>query len=180
MISSINDKMIINDIRDLAESLNTHSFEPLSSGLGLGELKPVSLGRGEPMIISETLQINPRAHVSRIEPIKQKSLPSRWGIWLMAHVIDIFVVASTLAIAISVATFLQHSTSGSSFNRGDLLKLTHQIGAVKAVIVVYVVFGLYWILFKLLSGDTVGHLWRRKILRRGMERRYLQNLQNKW
>ena len=166
---SNSDNMIIHDIHALAENLNVHDFEPLSCGIGLGELQPMIGTRKEPSIFREGLRLAPAAATpmpARVSPrAKGSSWPVRGLLFLVAHVIDIFVVASTLATGICLAVYLQHAHAERAARREALLRLTHHIGTVKAVLVVYAVFGLYWVLFQLLSEGTLGHIWRRKVTR---------------
>ena len=172
MGSSLDDNLIVNEIRALAVNLDVHAFEPLSGGIGLGELKPAPHLQREPAIIRDALRMSPAASRKTSAPasLARISWPLRGTLFLISHLMDIFVVAATLATGICLALFIQHTTSGPSARREEFLKLTHHIGYVKAVLVVYAVFGLYWLLFKLLSEGTIGQLWRKKALLGRIER----------
>ena len=119
MAGNMSDNMIINEIRTLAENLNVHDFEPLSGGIGLGEWKPVTLGQREPAIIGESLRLAPTSRRPLMPTRKKGPLPLRGLIWLTAHVIDIFVVAATLATGICIAIFIQHTSAGAPPHRED-------------------------------------------------------------
>jgi hypothetical protein len=166
MAGGVGSKILVDEIRAFAENLDVRNFEPLSSGLGLGELS--TAGGLHKNMVEDAKE--PASHADNeahayfdIKQIADSlSWYKRFLINGIAHVIDLVVVTSITVIGIVAVGVGYNSFTGVHLGGPLLRKISsHSINYVKILIGVYAVFALYWLVLRILSGTTVGGSWKR-------------------
>jgi hypothetical protein len=167
------DRSVLDAIKATAERIERLHFEALSPGIGLGNLRPrrklearasseakrTASGindipitfRDEPLIMPP----NPR----RVARRQGAGLTTRLTRRLIAHALDLLVIALTLVIGSKVMSYVlvppEHVTL--NYLRGLLdIEVYRRLGFNTILAIVYFAFGVYWVFFKIFAGLTLG------------------------
>ncbi|MGE0173068.1 MAG: hypothetical protein AB7T49_09795 [Oligoflexales bacterium] len=159
---------LLTELRSFIQNLDPSKFESLSTGIGLGSL--------EPREVQPKLPTPPQMAAWKEEPeARVKTRPNAtmttdvraarawnariFGIKTLAHVLDIMVVLSAILVGMIVVELL--TQSGFSFSGKGLRNMAgaqffRTLGALKTSIIVYTIFVVYFMVFRILAGVTIG------------------------
>jgi hypothetical protein len=151
------------NLRNTIRGLDATKFESLAPGLGLGVLRPKD--QQSVYMPQPVQQIPPppamaqnsfSTHIVAEKP-EPRAGTKKLGMStkLLAHVVDMIIVIVTGMVGLIVVEFL---TRGGIVPWREMSWLIYlqDTGWIKAVIMVYFLYVLYWLLFKIFAGITLG------------------------
>lgn len=169
------DRKILDEVVQLKKRIGCDSFEALSTGIGIGNLKPIlKEASSQQADIATAKMVN--SNLALLDYAKKKELKrnkhgtplaprpaatgSRSKRWLAAHLIDISIVCIGLFCGlVIVGYFVDPKNLGlSSYARVCWLpkKIFNELGLLKSLFGIYFIFTGYWLFFKIFNGTTIG------------------------
>ncbi|MBI2601617.1 MAG: RDD family protein [Deltaproteobacteria bacterium] len=157
------------DLAKLAKTSGTLTFEALSPGLGLstGRVDPEVESRHETRVRRETIPRRDSLTMGRQKPSEtlkagKESSQKPWYVRLsqyailffFAHLTDLVVVGISLFLAFWAVSFFLYGKPLSSYS--ELFSWLHRFSMGEHFVVLYSVFAVYFVIFKLLVGKTFG------------------------
>jgi hypothetical protein len=78
----------------------------------------------------------------------------------LAHCLDLVVIAATILLAAMIASQVLHPTRGKSFQVIGAKMLSGSflatLGVLDAFLLLYLIFAVYWLFFRVIAGMTLG------------------------
>ena len=173
---SNNTNSMSSEFRQRAEELDISSFRALTSGIGLGVTRPAR----QKQMANETdcTMVRQTTLFKQVEasPVVQTRLTRQTDLasnrqkspsifakavkFMFAHGLDLFIVATTVCLAVIVAgAVFYFKNNGLTTDHRVLLaplKVISRFGGLEILAFTYAIFATYWLVFKLAVGRTLG------------------------